>query len=481
MNDPKQVVLDPQSSEIYANAFLQSFFQFLKLAELHDRENAIFEESLKRVQNTLETFVSVPGTDGLELTFRGEHIFINRIRLRPRPRQFYVYRYFLRFMRRKGLGSIHFHSLPTAEQILFFLWRLAEAQPGPESLSVAPLVESQLKGQGIRSVSVKPQSRLQRGEGSSGDEDGLDDIELATSLVYRELHRWVTVVLENRAAAQKFDLKPLEQLLNDLSLLSEEDLVHMLRLASVKRYSQVLPYRAVNSAVLMAAWGHSLKLPRGVVMELAGTGLLHALTLTSQGSFDSEITHEKILINLQELEGIWPATDLQALALMEWNQSFGNEGLVKVGESQCYLHFFSRMLRIVSDFDRFTTYTVESQAQLPDEALSSMIKTKGVYDPTLLKLFINWLGLYPVGTLVQLNTSEIAQVFSGSSDPTQFQRPMVLLLTDSRGQPLPRPEVFDLTTLNEKVGTYRKSIRRSVRREELKLPDELFKMTPVGI
>ena len=129
--------------------------------------------------------------------------------------------------------------------------------------------------------------------------------------------------------------------------------------------------------------------------------------------------------------------------------------------TQCYQHFFSRMLSIVATFEEMTTYEKSKRVYLPDEALAEMLKQSQSFDPTLLKIFINWLGVYPLGSLVELNTGEVAQVFAGASDPLRFQRPIVLILKSSDGVLLDRPQIFDLSEMNEKLGTYRKSIKRS--------------------
>jgi hypothetical protein len=188
-----------------------------------------------------------------------------------------------------------------------------------------------------------------------------------------------------------------------------------------------------------------------------------------------------VLDKIERLKDVWPINELQSLALLEYGLPFGSDGIYDLNGTRCYMHFFSRMLRIVADFEMLTTYEPPRRVFLPDEALTELLSRRDMYDQTLLKLFINWLGVYPVGTLVSLQTGEIAQVFAGSSDPTKFQRPMVMILKDSKGNLLSRPELYDLTEMNEKLGTYKKSIRRSMTVEESGIPAEHFKMTPAGI
>ena len=59
------------------------------------------------------------------------------------------------------------------------------------------------------------------------------------------------------------------------------------------------------------------------------------------------------------------------------------------------------------------------------------------FNPTLLKRFVNLMGLFPVGNLVRLSTEELAVVTA--EHPTDPFRPQVKLLTDTKGNMLEEP------------------------------------------
>jgi hypothetical protein len=90
------------------------------------------------------------------------------------------------------------------------------------------------------------------------------------------------------------------------------------------------------------------------------------------------------------------------------------------------------------------------------------------------------LGVYPLGSLVELSTGEVAQVFAGASDPLKFQRPIVLILKSSDGNALDRPFIFDLSEMNEKLGVYRKSIKRSTTFEAAGLDPQRLRASPIA-
>ncbi len=74
-------------------------------------------------------------------------------------------------------------------------------------------------------------------------------------------------------------------------------------------------------------------------------------------------------------------------------------------------HLLSRIIEIASHFDIWTQGMEGREALTADLALHNLMAQMGTYyDPTLAKLFINVVGVYPVGSTVELSTGERALV-----------------------------------------------------------------------
>ena len=70
----------------------------------------------------------------------------------------------------------------------------------------------------------------------------------------------------------------------------------------------------------------------------------------------------------------------------------------------------------------------------PHEALKIIEMRKGNhFDPILVKAFINMMGIYPVGTLVILDTFEMGVVYAPNPLPEEIHRPIVKLISDPWG------------------------------------------------
>jgi hypothetical protein len=76
---------------------------------------------------------------------------------------------------------------------------------------------------------------------------------------------------------------------------------------------------------------------------------------------------------------------------------------------------------------------------MPTERVRALMAARDspAFQPVLLRRFINLVGLFPVGTLVRLNTEEIALVTR--EHPGDPFRPQVKILLDRRGDQLAEP------------------------------------------
>lgn len=470
----------PVSVKFAANLFIESLFQFFRQTDLHEPTNQIFDRCLDNIVQVISRLRLFPEFVKIEIYYRGEQIFINDIRLRPKPRQFRFYRYLIRYFRARRLGGISILGELTKEELNTCLWTTANIDPKEEVAYDA--ARDFLRAQGIKNFELISLKAFHQLEGD--DKAALADVELLAVLLHEKIRKFVDLSFSNLERAKDFGVEKVEDYLIDLCTLPEEDLLQVFRLNLSKKHDRYLSYFAVDVAFALIAWGRSLGLPSGVLVELAGAALAHPLLFVLRDQVESSPLDLKESVQLYQmlsrLEEHWKLSDLQKLVLMEWCFPHGNEGVYVWDGTKCYAHFFSRMLRIVSSFKQLTHFLPGRSPLLPDEAMTRMLTSKGDFDPSLLKLFVNWMGIYPVGTLVLLQSGELAQVFAAGSDPLRFQRPVVSILRDSNGNFLDRPELLDLTEMNEKLGIYRKSIKKSISPDEAKLPPEILKMAPVG-
>jgi hypothetical protein len=120
---------------------------------------------------------------------------------------------------------------------------------------------------------------------------------------------------------------------------------------------------------------------------------------------------------------------------------------------------FGRILTIVDVFDAITSARIyRSESISPAQALKMMNESSGKdFDPILLKAFINMLGVFPVGTMVALDTGEMGIV---SENPAKSDglHPLVTILVPAEGQGYTRGETVDLSERETPGGKYKRSV-----------------------
>jgi len=106
-------------------------------------------------------------------------------------------------------------------------------------------------------------------------------------------------------------------------------------------------------------------------------------------------------------------------------------------------HVIGRIVAIADCFDAMTTKRVYMKKAMPrDKALSYMLSQAGIkFDPVLLRMFANMIGVFPVGTAVQLASGRLAVVTASSDNPNLSHRPRVRPITDEFGIQREFPEV----------------------------------------
>jgi len=104
---------------------------------------------------------------------------------------------------------------------------------------------------------------------------------------------------------------------------------------------------------------------------------------------------------------------------------------------------FARIIRIAEDFDNFSASRQASFS--PAVALERMVPLAGTsYDPVLFKVFMNQVGKYPPGTLLELADGRIVCSRSLVRVPEAFDTPECFVVRQSDGS---RPKVSGLIDL----------------------------------
>ncbi len=109
---------------------------------------------------------------------------------------------------------------------------------------------------------------------------------------------------------------------------------------------------------------------------------------------------------------------------------------------------FARIAAIVDCYDAITSDRIYSSAISPTLAIKQLYEWKDTYfQAEIVDQFIQAVGIFPAGTLVELSSGEVAIVVAAS--PSKRLRPDLMLLLDSNKQSLGNMEFLDLKEVTE--------------------------------
>lgn len=102
------------------------------------------------------------------------------------------------------------------------------------------------------------------------------------------------------------------------------------------------------------------------------------------------------------------------------------------------LNLCTMVVSVVDVFDALRSNRAYRQGLATDRIKHIMSQQESTaFNTTLLRRFVNLMGLFPIGTLVRLNTEEVGVVTQTHRDDPF--RPQVKLILNNRGEPLETP------------------------------------------
>jgi hypothetical protein len=123
------------------------------------------------------------------------------------------------------------------------------------------------------------------------------------------------------------------------------------------------------------------------------------------------------------------------------------------------LTLFGKIISIADKYDTLTSSRAYRTFLLsPDRALGYMFDRAGKdFDPILIKVFINIMGVYPVGTLMKLDNDELALVVSSPSRDFS-KKPLVCILEKGDDGSYTKKEIINLDERDPETGNYVREI-----------------------
>lgn len=440
-----------------ARDLVRAFKVALRTIRFHDAGNEAAVTALDAFAAQANDLFRLNGVHALNVM--GEYLFWNDVRLKPDISSLALFDSVCRELAGRGVGSLTFHGVVERRDVQRLLSVLtsvpvchpdSDEQPSPEAWRFL----NERLGQLAPVFELGPPKTWE----SDLAREQIDSKEKAKRAFFRAVA--VTRALMSGArVGHDLDLRRAKRVVQTMVDMILEEEFSLIGLTTIRQYDSYTFFHCVNVCVLSIALGKRLGLERQQLSELGVAALFHDIgktevsteVLRKPGKFTPEewaIMKMHPALGVRVLLRLKGLSDLAVKAIVvafEHHLGLEGRGYPEL-EHPRDLHLFSRIVAITDAFDAMTTRRVYVAAPFGrDQALAEQLRYAGrSFDGTILKEFINLIGVYPVGSLVRLTDGRVGVVMATAPEPGDPTRPRVRLVRDEMGEAVVGPDL-DLT------------------------------------
>ncbi|MCL4472053.1 MAG: HD-GYP domain-containing protein [Sulfuricella sp.] len=279
--------------------------------------------------------------------------------------------------------------------------------------------------------------------------------ELAKSRkVHSEANRIVHSIMQDVRIGKQIELEQVDPVVEHLtdSILRNKDA--LLSLCRIKQKDDYTFLHSVSIGALLISFARALGLDRNVIRLLGIGGMLHDIgkmkvpdeVLNKPGKLTDEefVIMKSHVVYSRDILSETPGIDQISLDVAAQHHERHDGSGYPLGLKGSEMSVYGQMAAIVDVYDAITSDRCYHKGMEPTVALRKMFEwSRFHFNPELIHTFVRTIGIYPVGTLVMLESGKIGIVIA-QNDKTLTQ-PLVRVVFNSRKIHYVAPEDIDLS------------------------------------
>jgi len=432
---------------------LMAFFAMYRTARILENNNATFQSQLHNLSGLLGEASRTSGEVTIKIV--AGRYFINE-KLVPcdddnNPSATRI----MSDWRLLGLGGITVaHDIPPRDLGRFFTF-IAEARPNEENVET---LRQQLASRSLGAIKLLSSKEVVPDKPAIEDDDRQKFRVMARKSFFQAM-AVVQEVVVNTVQNREINIAKTKRVVHSLIDHITRDESSLLELSAIKNYDDYTYAHSTNVCVYALTLGVRMGFDRPRLSRLGFGALFHDIgkvklptdLIRKPDAFD-----ENDWIQMQMHPLLGAKTILRNLKLNEHtaraarmafehhiNSDFTGYPVLHYARREADL--FSRIISIVDTFDALTSGRVYLKKSIPPDVVMKKMRFQMTvkFDPFLLKIFNDVIGIYPAGSLVLLNTDELALVLT--TNEADKARPVIKILGDRDGF-FDKPHWADLTS-----------------------------------
>ena len=300
-----------------------------------------------------------------------------------------------------------------------------------------------------------------------------DDLRERTRSSYWQAISYTKEIAAKLASQGRAGIRKARRMVQNMVDLILEDESVVLGASTIREHDDYTFTHSVNVAILSLCLGRRIGLSQNPLSYLGICGLFHDL---GKVEVPHEILKKPSALSTAEWDQIRRHPLASVRQVLKLNASHALKSRIILAPFEHHLHYdlsgyprtesikslslFGRILQITDVYDAVTSPRVYRPVPFsPHHALKLLLDGIGKdFDVILTKVFVSMLGIYPVGTLVQLASGEIGLVKNAAKEPGRAL-PHVLLLEEDGHGAFRAGEVVDLGGDAERSSRSRKILK----------------------
>ncbi len=439
------------------------FSSALKTAQIYAPNNLTFVNQNNLLFGLIQNILTSEGEALFQ--FRENTLFFNSVRVKFDFSSYHRFKYLAEGFRKKGIEKINFDPGLTEDDLIEFVILFGSTDEREES-SFEDFQEK-MRARGISNINLE---KIHPYEMSA--RSGSGEIKQAACKVFFKGITHLKEVFERQDQKKGININTTRRLMQSMINLVGECESFMLGLTNIKNYDEYTLNHSINVSILALCFGRRLGLEKKELVDLGIGAFFHDIgklevpeeVLNKKGKLDenewkimTEHPHHgaERLASLKELSYLPVGALYIALEHHNWADLSGYPRYWKKDN----VNFYSRIVKICDVFDAVTTKRVYRESAMSrHKALSIMLEKSGSeFDTVLLKVFANMIGVYPIGTLVALDSDELGVVVETNPEVAFMLRPKVKLITDKEKNKIDG-EIIDLTGKDPETEKYKRTV-----------------------
>ncbi len=264
----------------------------------------------------------------------------------------------------------------------------------------------------------------------------------------------VTSMFEEARMGKAVDAGNARKLVEEISDSVTRNPGALISLARLKTADDYTYMHSVAVCALMIALGRQIGIEETVIRRLGIAGLLHDLgkammpleVLNKPGKLTDEefgIMKRHPAEGFKLLQDSPDVDDITLDVVLHHHEKTDGSGYPK-GLKDTEISLYAKMGAVCDVYDAITSNRPYKTGWDPAESLRKMAEwANGHFDPTVFQAFVKSLGIYPIGSLVRLNSGRLGLVIEQSSK--SLLTPRVKVFFSTRSNARIRPELIDLS------------------------------------